>query len=118
VPLNLTDGGTDNVKQTSMYQDRYHDINGVILVGGKSLRMGRDKAFLNIAGKTFFEQVLEILGKTFDRLMLVSNQTERFAGYGLPVLPDIYPGRNIKLELCQILERGQNAKNNSYSQRC
>ncbi len=31
-----------------------------------------------------------------------------------------YPGgiKKIKLELCQILERGQNAKNNSYSKRC
>jgi hypothetical protein len=116
--LSLTDGGTDNLKQAYMYQDSYHDITGVILVGGKSRRMGRDKAFLNIAGKTFFERVLEILGKRFNQFMLVGDHAERFAGYGLPVLPDIYPGRNIKLESCQILERGQNAKNNSYSKRC
>ncbi len=75
-----------------MNQGSYHDITGVILVGGKSRRMGRDKAFLRIAGKTFFERVLEILGRSFDRLMLVGDQGERFAGYGLPIFPDIYPG--------------------------
>jgi hypothetical protein len=45
VTLSLTNGGTDNVKQAYMYQDNYHDITGVILVGGKGRRMGRDKVF-------------------------------------------------------------------------
>ncbi|MHB8771006.1 MAG: molybdenum cofactor guanylyltransferase [Syntrophales bacterium] len=75
-----------------MNQDRSHDITGVILVGGKSRRMGRDKAFLRIAGDTLFGRVLEIFGNSFDRLMLVGDHAERFAGYSLPVLPDIYPG--------------------------
>ena len=30
--------------------------------------------------------------ETFDRIVLVGGRAERFAGYGLPVLPDIYPG--------------------------
>jgi molybdopterin-guanine dinucleotide biosynthesis protein A len=75
-----------------MNQSSLHDITGVILVGGKSRRMGRDKAFLQIAGKTLFERVLEIFGVSFDRLVLVGDRAERFAGFGLPVLPDIYPG--------------------------
>jgi molybdopterin-guanine dinucleotide biosynthesis protein A len=82
----------DNAEQAAMNQGSYHDITGVILVGGKSRRMGCDKAFLHIAGKTFFERVLEAFRERFDRLILVGNQAERFAGYGLPVLPDIYPG--------------------------
>ncbi len=75
-----------------MNQGNCSDITGVILVGGKSRRIRCDKAFLHIAGKAFFERVLEIFGERFDRLILVGNQAERFAGYGLPVLPDIYPG--------------------------
>ncbi|MBA4423649.1 MAG: molybdenum cofactor guanylyltransferase [Syntrophus sp. (in: bacteria)] len=75
-----------------MNQGSFHDITGVILVGGKSRRMGRDKAFLQIAGKTLFERVLEIFRESFDRLLLVGDRAERFAGYALPVLPDIYPG--------------------------
>jgi len=75
-----------------MNQDGRHNITGVILVGGKSRRMGRDKAFLQIAGKTLFERVLGIFSESFDRIVLVGDRAERFAGYGLPILPDIYPG--------------------------
>ena len=81
-----------NTEQASMNQDGRHNITGVILVGGKSRRMRRDKAFLQIAGKTLFEGVLEIFSVSFDRLVLVGDRAERFAGYGLPILPDIYPG--------------------------
>ena len=72
-----------------------HDITGVILVGGKSRRMGRDKAFLDVAGKSLFERVLEVFRESFDRIVLVGDREERFAAYGLPVLPDIYPGSSL-----------------------
>ena len=71
------------------------DITGVILVGGKSRRMGRDKAFLDVAGKPLFERVLELFGESFARVVLVGNGEERFARYGVPVLPDIYPGSSL-----------------------
>jgi molybdopterin-guanine dinucleotide biosynthesis protein A len=75
-----------------MIESSRRDITGVILVGGKSRRMGRDKAFLQIAGKPLFERVLETFRESFDRLLLVGDRAERFSGCGLPVLPDIYPG--------------------------
>ncbi|GFE59876.1 molybdenum cofactor guanylyltransferase [Geobacter sp. AOG2] len=68
------------------------DITGVILVGGKSSRMGRDKAFLKVAGRTLFERIREVFAKSFGQVLLVGNREERFAGCRLPVLPDIYPG--------------------------
>ena len=68
------------------------DITGVILVGGKSRRMGKDKAFLEFLGKPLLERVLEIYRERFHRILLVGDRPERFAGYGLPVLEDIFPG--------------------------
>lgn len=68
------------------------DITGVILVGGKSRRMGRDKAFLEIEGKPLFQRVLELFQESFSRVVLVGGAPERFAAYDLPLLPDIYPG--------------------------
>jgi molybdopterin-guanine dinucleotide biosynthesis protein A len=68
------------------------NITGVILVGGKSRRMGRDKVFLEIGGKPLFERVLEVFSECFTRVVLVGDREERFAAYGLPCLPDLYPG--------------------------
>lgn len=73
-------------------RDCNNNIAGAILVGGKSRRMGRDKAFLRIDGQGLFERVLELFRESFDRVLLVGDRAERFAGYGLPVLPDLYPG--------------------------
>ena len=71
---------------------RETDITGVILVGGKSRRMGTDKAFLEIEGKPLFERVLSVFTGTFARTILIGGDAGRFARYGLPVFPDIYPG--------------------------
>ena len=71
------------------------DITGIILVGGKSRRMGRDKAFLEVEGKPLFEIILELFRESFARVLLVGNREERFAGYGLPVVPDVYPGSSL-----------------------
>jgi molybdopterin-guanine dinucleotide biosynthesis protein A len=68
------------------------DITGVILVGGKSRRMGVDKAFLEIEGTSLFERVLRVFRETFARTILIGNQAEHFASHDLPVYPDIYPG--------------------------
>lgn len=54
--------------------------------------MGRDKVFLKIGGKPLFERVLEVFSECFTRIVLVGDREERFAAYGLPCLPDLYPG--------------------------
>jgi molybdopterin-guanine dinucleotide biosynthesis protein A len=74
---------------------RNKDITGVILVGGKSRRMGRDKAFLELAGKTLFERLLDLFRKNFERILLVGNDGDRFSRYGFPIVPDIYAGSSL-----------------------
>lgn len=73
-------------------KDTRPDITGMILVGGKSRRMGKDKAFLEFSGKPLFERVLGLFLESFPQTVLVGDRRERFAGYGLPVLEDIFPG--------------------------
>lgn len=75
-----------------MANRRYPDITGVILVGGKSRRMGRDKAFLPWKGRALFEEVLSVFNDSFKDVLLVGDDGERFGGYGCAVVPDIYPG--------------------------
>jgi molybdopterin-guanine dinucleotide biosynthesis protein A len=76
-------------------QQKFTDITGVILVGGKSRRMGRDKAFLEIEGMPLFERVLHIFRAVFARTILIGGNAERFAGCGLTLYPDIYPGSSL-----------------------
>lgn len=67
-------------------------ITGVILVGGKSRRMGRDKALLPWEGRPLFERVLTLFRESFREVLLVGDREDRFAGYGVKQVPDIYPG--------------------------
>jgi molybdopterin-guanine dinucleotide biosynthesis protein A len=73
----------------------HRDITGIILVGGKSRRMGRDKAFIEIGGAPLFEKALELFRASFPEVLLIGDRPERFERYGLPVLPDLYPGSSL-----------------------
>jgi len=68
------------------------EITGVILVGGRSRRLGRDKAFAEFGGRPLFERVLALFRERFDRILLIGDRGWRFAAYGIPVLEDLYPG--------------------------
>lgn len=67
-------------------------ISGVILVGGKSLRMGRDKALLKLGGVPLYARMLQALERIFVDVILVGDRGDRFSACGRPVYPDIYPG--------------------------
>jgi molybdenum cofactor guanylyltransferase len=67
-------------------------VTGVILVGGKSSRMGRDKAFLEIEGRTLLDITLTAFREVLDTVILIGDRPERFAGMNLTIYPDIYTG--------------------------
>lgn len=67
-------------------------VTGVILAGGASRRMGRNKAFLEINGKPLIAVVAERLRPVVDELIIVANETERYARWADRCVPDIYPG--------------------------
>lgn len=64
-----------------------------ILAGGKSSRMGTDKAFLEFAGQPLVERVLARVEGLADEVVLVANQPEAFFYLGLPLYTDIIPDR-------------------------
>ncbi|MDK3072261.1 molybdenum cofactor guanylyltransferase MobA [Sedimentitalea sp. JM2-8] len=67
---------------------------GVILAGGLASRMGGgDKGLLPLGGQTLLVRVIDRLGPQVDDLALNANgDAARFAGLGLPVLPDSIGG--------------------------
>ncbi|MCF8378507.1 MAG: molybdenum cofactor guanylyltransferase [Bacteroidales bacterium] len=48
-------------------------ISGILLAGGKSTRMGEDKAFMNYLGKDLFRYPLEILEQFCDDILISSS---------------------------------------------
>jgi molybdopterin-guanine dinucleotide biosynthesis protein A len=47
------------------------DVAAVLIAGGKSRRMGRDKRFLSLMGKTLFHRTLDALEEVFRDIIIV-----------------------------------------------
>lgn len=63
---------------------------GFILAGGKSSRMGEDKAFVDFGGQTLLQRALTVMGAACEQVTIVGDPAkfEKFA----PVVADILPG--------------------------
>jgi len=68
-----------------------NDCTAVILSGGESRRMGRDKAGIKIDGKTLLQHAVDVLSPLFAELM-VSVHAPR-SDLGLPQVVDAFDGR-------------------------
>jgi molybdopterin-guanine dinucleotide biosynthesis protein A len=68
-------------------------IVGLLLAGGQSRRMGGgDKALRVIGGVPLLDRVIERMRPQVETLVLNANgDPARFAGFGLPVVPDSVP---------------------------
>jgi len=67
-------------------------VTGVILAGGRSSRMGSNKALLPYRGGRFIESIHRLLGELFDEVLLVTNTPEQYAFLPCRNVADIYPG--------------------------
>jgi molybdopterin-guanine dinucleotide biosynthesis protein A len=65
------------------------DVTGFILAGGKSLRMGRDKAFLQYRGRTLLARALDLAHSVAAEVRIVGSK-EKFAAFA-PVVEDVFP---------------------------
>ena len=81
-------------------------VNAIVLCGGKSSRMGFDKAFIRAGGKTLVERQVEALSGRFRKIILATNSPER---YRLPrrveKVADAVPGLGPLGGLASALER-------------
>jgi len=68
------------------------ELGGIILAGGASRRMGRDKAGLTLLGKTFLQRQVEKLRALGILDLMISGPADT-AEPGVRVVPDIFPAR-------------------------
>jgi molybdenum cofactor guanylyltransferase len=64
-------------------------VTGVILAGGKSRRMGRDKAFLPFGTGLLIERVIEVIRRVTADVIVITNTPEQYERFGLPMFTDV-----------------------------
>ena len=63
---------------------------GIILAGGKNLRMGQTKAFLEVQGERIIDRIKRILVELFDEVLLVTNSPPDYLDLNLRTVTDLY----------------------------
>lgn len=81
------------------------NVLGAVLAGGRSRRMGRDKALLRFAGRTLAERAVSTLEEVFGSVVLIGDVRPELGG-DLEAVPDLLPDRGPLGGLVTALERG------------
>ncbi|HXZ36121.1 MAG TPA: molybdenum cofactor guanylyltransferase [Thermodesulfobacteriota bacterium] len=66
---------------------------GIILAGGKNLRMGQNKAFLEVQGERIIDRIKRIFVDLFDEVVLVTNSPRDYLDLNLRIVADLYRER-------------------------
>lgn len=67
--------------------------SGIILAGGKNLRIKLDKAFLKINNQKIIDRTVTLFHRLFDEVIIVTNEPEEYAGLNARLVEDIIPGK-------------------------
>lgn len=78
--------------RTSSHNQTKLAAEASILAGGKSRRMGREKAWLEIGGESMVARLIRVLKPQFESVRIIANDIARFKSLGTPVHADIKPG--------------------------
>jgi molybdenum cofactor guanylyltransferase len=68
------------------------EVGVILLAGGKSSRMGTNKALLSIGKTPAIERIVQQLGSMFAEILLVTNTPEEYKWLGLKMVLDEFPG--------------------------
>ena len=65
-----------------------HEITGIVLAGGKSSRMGKDKGTCSFKNKPLVEYAIEALKPFCGEILLSANNIDAYNKYSYEVIPD------------------------------
>ena len=68
-------------------------MTGIILSGGKSIRMGENKAFIEIEGVPIIRRVYNLFKELFQEVIIVTNQKELFSNFDSKIYSDLFPDK-------------------------
>lgn len=79
---------------STLNKDISNQVSGIILAGGKNLRMGTNKAFLEIGGIRLIDRILCIYRQLFNEIIIVTNDPGAYTEFGdAAIVTDIYKGK-------------------------
>jgi molybdopterin-guanine dinucleotide biosynthesis protein A len=70
-------------------------VSCIVLAGGKSSRMGTDKAFVSILGRSLIEEVLARVQGLGEETLIVTNRPDDYHYLGLRLVADVIPGMGV-----------------------
>jgi molybdenum cofactor guanylyltransferase len=68
-------------------------VTGVILAGGQNLRMGRNKAFIEVNGERIIDRTRAVFQEIFDEIILITNSPLEYLDLNLRTVTDLLPGK-------------------------
>ena len=93
--VTFTGAGWDlSPEQCHCHQGRWSatfDATAVILAGGRSSRMGRDKSLMEVGGQPLIAHLAAQLRPLFPEVLVSANDEAKCRFLGLPVIPDLVP---------------------------
>ncbi len=85
-------------------------LTGIILAGGKGIRLGRNKGLAKLQGKHLIEYVVSNLLEVCDEILISSN-TAQCEKFGYRTIPDIYSGKGPMAGIHACLKASKNEHN-------
>jgi molybdopterin-guanine dinucleotide biosynthesis protein A len=73
-----------------LYHRPMEEVSAFILAGGKSTRMGTDKAFVLLEGRTLLSRVLDLARQLTSKVHIIGDPA-KFAPFA-PTIEDVFPG--------------------------
>ena len=71
----------------------YPDVCAVLLAGGRSRRMGLNKALITHNGKTILENLIEVVTPLTGEVLISANETGDYRFSDLQIVRDVYAGQ-------------------------
>lgn len=77
------------------YLETRKNLTGIILSGGKSIRMGENKAFIEIEGVPIIHRIHTLFKNLFLETIIVTNQKDLFSNLESRIYNDLLPQRGV-----------------------
>lgn len=71
----------------------YENVTGIVLFGGESKRMGKDKAAIEVGGVSLIRKTINLFKEVFPEVIAISKETGRLGDLGCKEVQDAYPGK-------------------------